>query len=158
MVLLVCFVSFDTRCRFNFFNELSPRSVRIFYILQCRSGCKYKTLFLFTKPFTYLFFYFFIAFWMLCFHCSFRQRLGFGKANYPHRSLSFDLAQLPSRSDRLFQLWRLLLCPFGVKAIQIVVQGFFLKRQIPIRKSPLKNVFNKVVLIDGFGIVFTFKG
>ena len=83
MVLLVCFVSFDTRCRFNFFNELSPLSIRIFLYFSAEAGANIKPFFLFTKPFTYLFFIFFKAFWMLYIHCSFRERLGFGKAQLP---------------------------------------------------------------------------
>ena len=134
------------RFSFVFFYCFSPQRSSFFIYFSAEAGVNIKPFFYSLNLLPIYFFIFFIAFWMLCFHCLFRQRLGFGKA------------QLPSRSDRLFQLWRLLLCPFGVKAIQIVVQGFFLKRQISIRKGPLKNVFNKVVLIDGFGIVFTFKG
>lgn len=55
MVLLVCFVSFDTRCRFNFFNELSPLSIRIFLYFSAEAGANIKPFFHSWKTFTIVF-------------------------------------------------------------------------------------------------------
>ena len=55
MVLLVCFVSLDTRCRFNFFNELSPLSFHIFTYFSAEAGANIKPFFHSWKTFTIVF-------------------------------------------------------------------------------------------------------